>query len=149
MILFIDTREQRPLEFISGEVFEAIINKSLPYGDYAASLGIDEPIFPLVFERKSIGDLFGTMTTGYERFKEELRRAEADKTQLVLIIEGSLFDILKGFKHSKFEGLSMVKKLFMLWCRYNIIPVFCNDRDEMVCYIEQAFDAINRNYKKK
>ena len=57
LTLLIDTREQRPLKFKEGKIFTEIKSECLPYGDYACEL--DGFRFPLFFERKSLGDLFG------------------------------------------------------------------------------------------
>ena len=147
MILYIDSREQLPLDFMNRAVFKHIVREALPYGDYMASKDELSPKYPLSFERKSIGDLFGTMTHGYDRFKREYERAAADKAQLVLIIEGRLIDVYMGYEHSQYKGDSMLKKLFTLWVKYDIIPVFCDSRRAMVRFIEETFDAIQRNWK--
>jgi len=148
--LKVDSREQRPLQF-KKEVFRGgIISEGLPFGDYWVDLMVDKQWLeiPIVFERKALGDLFGTMTQGYERFKEEMAKAALVQVQLILIIEGSMRDVYKGFKHSQYKGESMIKKLFMLWVRYDLFPVFCNDRREMSRFIEETFSAVERNYAK-
>ena len=102
--LIVDTREQKPLEFEEGDVFDEVVREGVPVADYWAEL--DGIQLPLVFERKAMGDLFGTMTKGYQRFKREIERGKEHKLQIVLLIEGSMRDVAKGYKHSKFEGKS-------------------------------------------
>lgn len=142
MKILIDTREQSPLEFKHENVTDTC-TKTLKVGDYGCEykLGYIPPVF---FERKSIGDLFGSMGKGYPRFKRELQRAECDNVKLILIIEGTLTKTLKGAKYSRMKGKSIVKKLFTLWIKYGLYPVFCKDRKEMSRYICEYYAAIGR-----
>ena len=104
-------------------------------------------LIPLIFERKSLGDLFGTMTQGYKRFKEEMKRAKSKGYQLILIIEGNMGTIKLGTPYSKFSGEAMLKKLAMLRVRYDLEYHFFNDRIEMRRFVEDIFSAVNRNFK--
>lgn len=144
MRLKIDTREQLPLEFNDG-IFNEIVREGLPVGDYW--LELDGKEVPLAFERKGLGDLFGTMTQGYDRFKREMERAKEFGLSLILLIEGSMRQVGKGYQHSQFDGNSMLKKLAMLRVRYDLEYHFFNDRREMARYIEEIFSAVARNYK--
>jgi ERCC4-type nuclease len=144
-VLKIDSRENLPLEFKDG-VFEKVEVVGLPVGDYWVE--IDGREVPICFERKSLGDLFGTMTQGYQRFKRELARAKESKLKVVLLIEGSIREVQGGYKYSKFSGDSMLKKLAMLYVRYDLEHHFFNDRREMARYIEEVFSALRRNWKK-
>ena len=101
---------------------------------------------PLVWERKNLSDLFGTMSSGYPRFKRELLAAQDAGVQLVLGIEGTLTDVYAGIPYSDFSGDSCVKKLFTLWVRYGLRPVFCQSRAELAQVIVETFAAIERNY---
>jgi ERCC4-type nuclease len=141
--LIIDTREQLPLEFC-GVLFGEIKRAKLDVGDYGATWH-NAPI-PIYFERKSIGDLFGTMTNGYERFKKEMARAKESGVKLVLLIEASMREVAKGYEHSKFEGSSMIKKLHTLHVRYDLEFHYMNDRGEMARFIAEEYQAIARNY---
>ena len=144
--LIVDTREQKPLEF-NEDVFDEVVREGVPVADYWAEL--DGVQLPLVFERKGMGDLFGTMTKGYQRFKREIERGKEHKLQIVLLIEGSMRDVAAGYKHSKFEGKSMLKKLAMLRVRYDLEWHCFNDRAEMAKFIELHFDAVRRNFSKR
>ncbi len=123
---------------------------ALPCGDYCCQYKSGY-IAPIIFERKSIGDLFGTLGQGYERFKRELLRAKELDLKLILIIEGTLGKVLKGYEPSEIKGISIVKKLFTLFIRYNLMPVFCKDREECSKYITEFYLALGRNldWKKK
>lgn len=145
MKLIIDSREQKPLEFRSG-VFEEIVTEGVPFGDYWCEVkGVQVPI---CFERKGLGDLFGTMGKGYERFKKEMARAKEAKFHLILIIEGSIRDVSRGYEHSSIKGESMLKKLAMLRVRYDLEVLFFEDRKSMSRWIEEVFSAVERNYSK-
>lgn len=145
MIILVDSREQNPLRFkVAGSV-EGVEKATLNVGDYAVRFrDLTQP--PVVFERKAMGDLFGTMTQGYPRFKKELRRAKEGGIDLILIIEGTLGDVLDGTAHSKFSGESMVQKLFTMQVRYAMPVVFSANRIEMARHIVEYFEAIGREH---
>jgi hypothetical protein len=52
--------------------------------------------------------------------------------------------VLEGYEHSNRQGDSIVKQLFMLWEKYNVMPVFCSSREEMAYYIIEFYSAIGR-----
>lgn len=144
--LLIDSREQLPLKFRPGAFDERTV-VGLPFGDYACEIGEDR--VPICFERKGIGDLFGTMTQGYERFKKEMQRAKEANHKMILVIEKPLYEVEDGYRHSKYSGDSMLKKLAMLHVKYDLEYHFFNGRREMARFIEETFDAIRRFYVKE
>jgi ERCC4-type nuclease len=144
MIIISDSREQLELDFSGLEGVEKVETMGLAYGDYTAI--IHEKSVPIVFERKGFSDLWGTMTTGYDRFKKELERAKADNIKLVLIIEGTYSDVWNGFERSQFQGNSMLKKLAMLYVRYDLEYIFCENRRVMARRICDTYSAIERNW---
>lgn len=149
-ILVCDSREQKCLEFRK-DVFDEVIVEGLPFGDYWNFWRFDdgtEKTIPICFERKGLGDLFGTMGKGYERFKKEMERAKEAKFHLILIIEGSIRDVNRGYEHSSIKGESMLKKLAMLRVRYDLEVLFFEDRKSMARWIEEVFSAVERNYSK-
>lgn len=117
----------------------------MSFADYGCEIG--GSLVPIVFERKSIGDLYGTMTSGYARFKKEMERAKAQNFVMELLVEGSMRDVAKGFERSTFEGASMIQKLYTLKVRYNLNTYFFNDRHEMAKHIVETYKAVERNYK--
>jgi ERCC4-type nuclease len=148
MILRIDTREQAPLDFSQHEYVDTTKRCTLTVGDYACTFTDGyEP--PLVFERKSIPDLFSTLTKGHERFKRELARADMAQVRLELVIEGTLSKVLKGTKHSRIAGITIIRKLMTMRFKYGLTPVFCKDREEMATYIYESYCAIGRLKGKK
>jgi len=147
MKILVDTREQAPLEFSHPMITEVRVVK-LDVGDYGVMFE-DGHIPSVFFERKTIGDLFGTMGKGYERFKKEMERARESKSRLVLIIEGSYSKIGKGYKYSMIKGMSMKLKLFTLQLRYGLQFVPLNSRSEMSDYITDWFISEGREYTRK
>lgn len=142
MEILIDTREQLPLTF-NHPFVEKITVQKIDCGDYCVRF--HNGYIPTVrFERKSIGDCYGTMSQGYERFKREIQRAKDFEVKIIILIEGTLTKVLKGYEHSKREPDSIVKQLFTLWEKYDVMPVFCKDRDEMSRYIIEFYSAIGR-----
>lgn len=146
MILVQDTREQTPLDFKDIEGIEKIEEVGLPYGDYTA-ICHGCPV-PIVFERKGFGDLWGTMTSGHDRFKRELQRAKDDNVKLILIIEGSYTDVWNGFERSKVDGQTMLKKLATMYVKYDLEYIFCESRRVMARRIVDTFLAVERNFSK-
>lgn len=137
MTILVDTREQNPLSF-PGRTCRV----TLPFGDYACELG--DGIVPLFFERKSIGDLYSTLSKGYERFRKMLRRSTEAEVKIVIIIEGSLRKVSKGYARSQRSGESVVKQLHTIRAVYGVEVVFCQDRGEMSQHIHYCFDAYRR-----
>lgn len=150
-IMLTDTREQKGLDFNHPDIAFTVKQK-LCVGDYCIKFN-DDYIPPVVFERKSIGDLFGTLTGDYDRFKKEVIRAKESGITLILIIEGSLTRVLKGYKHINprnpserihIDGYRIVRTLLSLYVRYGVFPVFCKDREEMQIYIVEYYLAVWR-----
>lgn len=145
--IIIDSREQLPLDFVD-ETIEGIETMPLPVGDYGARFKMGYEC-PLIFERKSLPDLFMTLTQNYERFRKELEKAKKENIQLIIVIEGSLTDIYNGVPHSKREGSSIIKQLSTIWVKYSV-PFYCfssgslNARYEMSRFIIETYNAIGR-----
>lgn len=142
-----DSREQAPLSF-NLDKFD-VVTEGVPYADYWCEIPDTNGTYtqvPICFERKGLGDLFGTMGQGYPRFKRELERCKEAKFHMVLVIEGSIRDVHNGYKHSSIQGESMLKKLAMLRVRYDLEVLFFEDRRSMARWIEEVFDAVHRNW---
>ena len=149
MLIIIDSREQDckngRLDFTGIEGVDKVEVMGLAYGDYTA-LVHDKPC-PILFERKSFGDLWTTMASeNYLRFKKELARAKAANVKLILIIEGTYTDVFNGNEYSKFDGESMLKKLATLYVKYDLEYIFCESRRVMARRIVDTFLACERNY---
>lgn len=80
MNIVVDTREQTPLEFPD----DTVVRTKLHFGDYTAG---GEDFDQTYIERKSLADLLGTLSAGYERFKEELLRVAQMDSYMVILCE--------------------------------------------------------------
>ncbi len=146
MKLIIDTREQRPLVFNHKLITEVEV-KGLPFGDYGAMSSDYQ--HPVVFERKSINDLYGTLSQGYERFKREIERAKEQNYRIIIIVEGSLKRILMGTAFSNRTPESIIYQLFTIRVRYDVETVFCPTREDMSEFITQFYIAHEKEYLDK
>jgi len=151
MKILIDTREQSPLTFVPEDNFETEV-KTLAVGDYACIMD-DGTKCPVRFERKSIGDLYGTMTHAHARFKHEMSRCENMKLGLAIIVEASFTEVAKGYKYSKFPGRAMIRKCFTLHLKYpNVIiypVIFTTSKAESAAYIKSFYEGWNKGLKRK
>ena len=147
--LLIDTREKDSLreQFRQG-VFDEIEDRGLPFGDYWAEYEGCE--LPLAFERKSIGDLFGTFADSERREREKIKleKAAVNQFEYLMLIEGTLETIFKGYEHSKYSGETMLKQLATWRLKYGLNWHCFSNRREMAKFIEIHFDAVRRNWKK-
>lgn len=108
----IDTREQRPWAFPEHEAKTEI--RTLPTGDYCLVLEGGELDLGFSVERKSLSDLAGTLSTGWERFKNEIRRMELYPIRLI-VVEGSDADIVNGeFNHPKVTPAFLSRQICIL-----------------------------------
>ena len=92
-IIYVDSREQSvfPLENIQV--------KKLDFGDYCLRRNPEK----VYVERKSMADLLGTISGGFDRFKNELERAK--ESYLVILVEEPLTTCLN------FDRLDYIKRL--------------------------------------
>ena len=150
MTILIDTREQNPLKFvISYETKISDIRRTtLEIGDYQVEFS-DGHIPKVTFERKSIGDIFGTLGTGYRRFKKEINRCIEARYNMIIVIEGSYSDVLKGTRYSTLEGITIIRKLITIWIRHGVAYKFCSNRKEMASHITQIFIGLGKERLRK
>lgn len=132
MIILVDSREQKPLNFNC-----KTLRKGLKFGDYGCM--VEQNQIPIVFERKGIGDLFGSLTAGYDRFKKVFLRAEAAGFKLIIVIEGTKERILEGYDHSARDPASIIKQLETIERKYGVVHMFFKTRHHMSIYIEEYF----------
>ena len=116
----IDTREQRPFSI------PGAITAKLDQGDYSI-LGFESRI---AIERKSLGDLFGTVGGGRKRFEAELQRlAKLERADIVIEYDfGAMFN--DPPKHSKEMSAQSVAASLIAWSiRYGVYVWFGTDRE--------------------
>ncbi len=117
--IIIDTREQKPWEF---PMFR-IKRKALKYGDYSVA-GYEKQI---IIERKSIADLFQSFTK--TRSRMVIRLEEMGKFQYsALIVEGDIWDILKGHKRSQVNGRLLFGSVAALCASRGVAFILAGDR---------------------
>ncbi len=133
MIIIVDSREQRPLSF--GCDF---IVKKLHVGDYGAKF-TDDYQHPVVFERKSIADLFGTLTFGYDRFRRQIQKSDKLGIKMIIAIEGTQEKVLEGYKHSRRDPKSILVQLETIKKKYDIESIFFASRVSMAHYIADYY----------
>lgn len=145
MIIIEDTKEQVPINLNRHPEVEMVISNHLDYGDYMA-VGCD-----VVFERKGLGDLFGTLTSAVriKRFKNEMNRAFEDGHKIIIIIEGSYSDIRRGYEYSKVPGKVLTKTLHTYLFKYKIPFICCTTRTEMVHRIVDFYYGYFKNLEGK
>lgn len=84
-------------------------------------------------ERKSPQDLYGTITKGNLRFKNELLRAHNREIALAVYVESSKKDfIAKNFRRGgilKFPSTGLAKLIATFESKYFVEFVWCRDRD--------------------
>ena len=153
MKILVDTREQKPLEFYHYYLTDEMLleKEKLDAGDYR----IADDRCHWVFERKSIQDLISTLKGGHARFKREIERAKKAGDKLVVIVEGTLGDVIKGFevwrtvkgrrRKTKIKGESAMRALITLKHKYDVEHVFCKDREEMITYIYEFYKSWKKN----
>jgi ERCC4-type nuclease len=123
--ILVDTREQNPWSFKGRSV--RLKPHTLKVGDYSvqgmASL--------CAVERKSVEDLFLTMTKGLERFERELERSmDTGLRFLAVVVEGDLQRVSLGSKYSWAQPDRVVAQLFKSCVRRGAAPYFCSGRTE-------------------
>lgn len=141
-----DTRETKPLLFSqSYKYLQCSVDECLEVGDYAVRFS-DGYIPPVRIERKSVGDLYGTLGKGYDRFKREIELANEQNLVLIIAVERPIEEIRKGIEYSKRDGESIIDQVMTLFVKYGIVHQFFTDRHEMAYYIYKLFFSIGKLY---
>jgi ERCC4-type nuclease len=131
IVITTDTREQLFLDFTKFRGVSSV-RGTLKTGDYSIQ-GYEDQI---TFERKSVQDLVGTLTSGHTRFLREMERMRSFKAKYILIEHTP--DILYNYcaKHGwqrKFN--TIIQSLLAYACHYQVRVRFCKDREDMAEYI--------------
>lgn len=136
-IIYADTREQDPLEFDNNTKKEG-----LNFGDYRMNGS------KIYIERKSLGDAWGTLTGGFDRFEREIIRAKEAGAYLVILVE-SPFESIEGFPMQRqVYGKIKIPVEFVyhnmreLMQKYvHIQFLFAKDREDASRIIQKLFSA--------
>lgn len=135
--IIIDSRENQPLKFD----IKYKIDK-LNTGDYMFS---SNPT--LVFDRKSLPDMVGTLSQSFDRFTKELERVEKAGIYLVMLVENSLqaalhFNQLPWMDRVKTKAspeFIFHRLRFLIQQFPNFQPLFVENRKEAVQYMMKGF----------
>lgn len=135
--IFTDSREQKALEFDNRTRVEG-----MSFGDYRMK---DSSVF---IERKSLGDAWGTLTGGYERFEREIVRAKEANAYLVILVEDSFENLEKFPEKRELMGRIKIPVEFLyhnireLMQKYQHIQfLFVKNRDEASRIVQKIFSA--------
>lgn len=122
MDIIVDTREQLPL----------FKNNCIRYGLLVGDYSTMKLRHTFAIERKSLADLYSTITKGHVRFRKEHIRASANGIELVLYVEGSKEDFeLKnwpGGSRRDCKGETLIKIIDTIEQRWPLEIVWCNSR---------------------
>ena len=139
MKIIIDTREKKPLWKKSTKT-TLIENKALKTGDYSIE-GYENKF---AIERKSLGDLFGSLGRGNKRFKKEIKRG-LELDYFAIVIDGTYDQVLnKDFENSyytRMQGYVITAILFTTHLKYKIPIFFTEGRSQSRRIIKELMKA--------
>jgi ERCC4-type nuclease len=124
--IIVDSREQTPLVFSFPSITAGLVT-----GDYSVK-GLEDDF---AVERKTLPDLFGSLTSGRKRFMRELQRMRAHPFRRLLIV-GSENEIQRG--SSRYHGInpeSIMHSLHAVEAR-GVPVVFCSSPQAAALKIE-------------
>lgn len=121
-MFIIDTREQKPLPLTPAKF------QKLEVGDYTTKKLLNK----FHVERKSLQDLYGTLTKGNNRFKYELFRAAWHRIEIVVVVEGSYESFINkefpGGEDRKVNKGTLIKLVEAFKKRYHLTFIFTPNR---------------------
>jgi len=119
--VIVDTREQVPYEFPSGQV--AVERRALPAGDYSLA-GLEREV---TVERKSLEDFIHTVIRERDRFRNELKLLQTYPCACV-VVEANLDDVFMGEYRSGAHPNSVFGAAMSIIIDYGIPVYFCSNR---------------------
>lgn len=138
LVILYDTREQ-PGEKLSERLSQTgcpCDRIKLDFGDYSAKCGDVTLADSVVIERKmNLTELAMCFGTQRKRFEREFERAKEKGAKIYLLIENAAWDVLfddsvyKRYTRSKYNRKSMLASLTAWTARYNLVVVFCNEKN--------------------
>lgn len=119
-VIAVDQREQLPFPLTGF----AYIRKLLKTGDYSI-VGLEHRV---CVERKSVADMWGSMTQGRARFEKCVQRMAAMDRALI-VVEGSLAVAEKQPSYiQRVNAGSVIGGLISWMAQYGVPVVWCDDR---------------------
>jgi ERCC4-type nuclease len=120
-VIAVDTREQSPFPLLGF----ATMRKTLRTGDYSI-LGLEDRV---TIERKSYNDIWGSMSTGRQRFERCVKRL-AEYERAAIVIECGLTQLATPHPQiQRTTPASVVGGLISWSCQYRL-PIFWADTRE-------------------
>lgn len=160
MTILVDSREQKPYRFADvtrrqpAKEYLAVKTVALPTGDYSVeSWDATDDSKRIIIERKSLADLYATLTTGRPRFIREVERM-TNFGYAAIVIESDLSAILDPNPHllhpTRANPRSIFGSLFAISQRYGICVWPCPSRDfaEQLTYrlLERWHRSVNQGH---
>ena len=139
----VDTREQVPLRFESYPIETA----TLPCGDYGI-VGFSDwnnPAF--IVERKSLGDLIGSLTFGRERFQREVEKLRQFRFRAI-VIEAHERQLSEGEYRSQTKPQCVLQSLAALQVRTGIHVIWAGSPEGAAMTIERLVRQFIRGITK-
>lgn len=150
-----DTREQNGLLSLFPKMDGVTVEiGTLPIGDYSCRHQFNgrEIPDPFVCERKSIADCFTSFSGNYEKEKAKWTKAHQFGLHYILMLEGSVTDILQGNRYwkageaqeSRKSGLAQLRQLLTISIKYQVQLWFSSSRREMATHLVEFYLASGR-----
>lgn len=139
LVILVDTREQRPLEFENYPTEAA----TLPVGDYGLKGFSDWDNPQFIVERKSLDDLIGSLTAGRERFMKECEKMRQFQFAAILV-EARRIEVEQGEYRSQAKPQSILGSLSSLMVRAGIHVIFAGDRKLAAVELERLVRTFAR-----
>ena len=141
MTIYVDTREKLP--YWTGP---KIVRRALLVGDYTTeSL---QGIYHI--ERKSLEDLYGTLTAGKIRFLRECLRAKKAGVKMEMVIEGRITDFMalkfKGGNYRECPPHLLERRIRTITATYSIVFHWCSNRQTAKRLVRTLLVAKERYY---
>ena len=138
-VLFVDTREQTPLDFSAHkDNFQHIVRATLKEGDY--SVYVPGDVRKIAFERKSLPDLVGTVIKGRDRFRRELERLK-EYNYAAILIEATYAQTSSPYTFSKVSPNSIIGSLQSFQLEFGVDVIFAGTRQSSVEIIMTKVEA--------
>lgn len=140
--IVVDTREQRPYNFV-----DPVVKKGLLAGDYS----IEELENRIAVERKTLNDFVNTVIHNKERFFKELTKLQTYDFACI-VVEATLKQILAGKFTSNASPLSVIGLMISCMTKFKIPIILCDSRQYAQVFVERflyyAFSHIQEHGKK-
>lgn len=139
MKILVDTREQLP--------YWDINRTTLIVGDYTTQKLLNK----FHIERKSLSDLYGTLTNGNQRFKAELFRAAWHRISIAVYVEGTKADFInKRFPKGNerlFSSIGLERLIKTFETKYHLDFYWHKDRAQCKKEVSARLAKMERTWK--